>query len=95
MALRKAETETPGSSVTEARAKSTVVGTDTNLQVKGASSEPSYEALTQQIAYLMSAFTNQTPQNLNKNSESMGSSPMEMVSTHSLHSKNPKGIEKI
>ena len=60
MALRKAETETLGSSVSEARAKSAVVGTDTALQVKGASSEPSYEALTQQIAYLMTAVTNQT-----------------------------------
>ena len=40
MALRKAETETLGSSVPEARAKSAVVGSDTALQVKGASSEP-------------------------------------------------------
>ena len=31
MALRKAETETPRSSVTEARAKSAVVGMDTAL----------------------------------------------------------------
>ena len=58
MASTKAETETPGSSVSEARAKSTVVGMDTTLQVKGTSSEPSYEVLTQQIAYLMSAVTN-------------------------------------
>ena len=73
MAVRKAETETPGSSVSEARAKSTVVGTDTALQVKVASSEPSYEMLTQQIAYLMSAVTNQTNQNLSKNNGCNGS----------------------
>ena len=47
MVLRKAETETLGSSVSEARAKSTVVGSDIASQVKGASSEPSYEVLTQ------------------------------------------------
>ena len=63
MAARKAETETPGRSVSKARAKSTLMGTDTALQVKVASSDPSYEALTQQIAYLMSAVTNQTNQN--------------------------------
>ena len=73
MASRKAETETLRSSVSEVRAKSTVVETDTDSQAKGASSEPSYEAITQQIAYLMSAVTNQTNQNLNKNGECMGS----------------------
>ena len=73
MALRKAETETPGSSVSEARAKSAVVGTDTTLQVKGASSEPSYEVLAHQIAYLMSAVTNKNNQNLNKSNEHNGS----------------------
>ena len=67
MALRKAETETLGSSVSEVRAKSTIVGADTNSLVKRASSEPSYEALTQQIACLMSVITNPTNQNLNKN----------------------------
>ena len=68
MAARKAETETPGSSVSEVRAKSAVVGTD--LQPKVASSDPPYEAITQQIAYLMSAITNQ---NQNKNHEDNGS----------------------
>ena len=67
MALRKTETETLASNVSEARAKSAVVGMDTALQAKGASFEPSYEALTQQIAYLMSTVTNQTDQNLSKN----------------------------
>ena len=66
MALRKAETEKLGSSVSEVRAKSVVVGTDTALQAKEVISEPTYEALTQQIAYLMSAVTNQTNQNSSK-----------------------------
>ena len=57
MAVRKAEIETPGRDVSEARAKSAVVGMDSKS--KGASSDPSYEAITQQIAYLMSAITNQ------------------------------------
>ena len=64
MAVRKAETETPGSSVSEARAKPGVVGTETAFQAKVASSDPS---LGQHISYLMSAITNQTDQNLSKN----------------------------
>ena len=70
MAARKAETETPGSNVSEARARSTVVGTD--LQAKVASPNPPYKVLTQQIAYLMPAMTNQ---NLSKNNECNGSKP--------------------
>ena len=66
MASRKAETETHGSSVSEVRAKSAVVGADTDSQVKGASSEPSYEVITQQIAYLMSAVANQNNPSGNK-----------------------------
>ena len=66
MASRKAETETLGSSASEARAKSAVVGMNTASQANGASSEPFYETLTQQIAYLMSAITNQTNQNSSK-----------------------------
>ena len=42
MALRKTETKTLGSSVSEARAKATVVGGTTELQVQGASSKLSY-----------------------------------------------------
>ena len=57
-ALRKAETKTLGS-----RAKSAVVGEDTDSLKTKASSEPSYEAITQQITCLMSAVANQT--NLN------------------------------
>ena len=73
MAARKAETETPGSSVSEARAKSAVVGTDTASQANVASSDPSHEALTQQIAYLMSAVINQPNQNSSKNNGCNGS----------------------
>ena len=55
MASRKAETETLRSSVCEGRAKSAIVGTDTYLAQIKASSEPSCEAITRQVAYLMSA----------------------------------------
>ena len=70
MAARKSETETPSSNMSEVRAKSTVVGT--NSQAKVASSDPPYEALTQQITYLMSAINNQ---NSSKNNECNGSKP--------------------
>ena len=65
MAARKAETETPGSGVSKVRAKSTVVELDT--QSKANSSEPPYEAITQQIAYFMSAITNQNTSNYQQN----------------------------
>ena len=45
MAERKAKAETPGSSISEVRAKSAVVGTE--LQPKVASSDPPYEAMAQ------------------------------------------------
>ena len=67
MVSRKAETKTLGSSVSEVRVKSAVVGADVDSPEKGASSEPSYEVIIQQIAYLMSAVANQTNPNLNKN----------------------------
>ena len=53
MASRKAETETLGSSVSKGRAKSAIVGANTDLAETKAGSEPSYEAITQQIAYLI------------------------------------------
>ena len=65
MAARKAETETPGSGVSEVRPKSVVVEVET--QPKVASSEPPYEAITQQITYLMSAITNQNANNNGQN----------------------------
>ena len=67
MGARKAETETPGSNVPETRAKSAIVESDSKS--KGASSDSSYEAITQQIAYLMSTITNQ-----NTNNNSVGHS---------------------
>ena len=51
MASRKVETETLRNSVSKVRAKSAVVGADTDSQTRGTSSEPSYEAIMQQIAY--------------------------------------------
>ena len=66
MASRKAETETLGSSVSEVRAKSAVVGANTDSSEKKASSEPLYEVIMQQIAYLMSTVANQTNPNLTK-----------------------------
>ena len=75
MASRKAETETLGSSVSEVQAKSAVVGADTDLAEKKASSKPSYEAIMQQIAYLMSAVANQTNPNPTKTSEHTGFKP--------------------
>ena len=68
MASRKAERETLGSSVSKCRAKSAIVGANTDLAETKASSEPSYEAITQQIAYLMSAIANQTSPNPTKSS---------------------------
>ena len=58
--------------VSEMRAKSAVVGADADSPEKGASSEPLYEAIMQQIAYLMSAVANQTSPNMNKNGGHMG-----------------------
>ena len=58
-ASRKAEMETPRRSMSDSRAKSAIVGKDTDLAEAKASSEPSYEAITQQIAYIMSAVANQ------------------------------------
>ena len=75
MASRKAETETFGSSVSEVRAKSAVIGADTDSLETKASSEPSYEAIMQQIAYLMSAVANQTNPNLTKTSGCSGFKP--------------------
>ena len=75
MASRKAKTETLGSNVSEIRAKDAVVGTDTDSQVKGASSEPLYEAIIQQIAYLKSAVTKQNNPSRNKNGGCTGFKP--------------------
>ena len=68
MASRKAETGTFGSSVSKGRAKPAIVGANTDLGEAKASSEPSYEAITQKIAYLMSAVANQVNPELTKTS---------------------------
>ena len=65
MAAREAETELPVGGVSEVRAKSAVV--EMGTQPKASSSEPPYEAITQQIAYLMFAITNQNKSNNGQN----------------------------
>ena len=60
MGSRKAETETLRSGESKVRAKSAVGGADTDSAEKKASSEPLYEVIMQQIAYLMSVVANQT-----------------------------------
>ena len=72
MASRKAETETLGSSVSEVRAISGVVGAASDVTETKASSEPSYEAITQKIAYLMSAVANQANPDQTKTSGHLG-----------------------
>ena len=62
MVLRKAETETSGSDVPEIRSKSFVVEIDSKTE--GTTFDPSYEVITQQIAYLMSIITNQNNQGI-------------------------------
>ena len=56
----------------EGRAKSAIVGINTDLAEAKASSEPSYEAITQQIAYLMSAVANQVNPESTKPSVCLG-----------------------
>ena len=57
------------------RAKSAVVGADTELMEKNVSSKPSYEAIMQQIAYLMCAVANQTNLNPTKTGGHTGFKP--------------------
>ena len=51
--------ETLGIGVSENSAKSAMAGNNTDLAESKASSEPSYEAITQQLAYIMSAVAKQ------------------------------------
>ena len=72
------------------------MGADTASQAKGASSEPLYEMLTQQIAYLISAVTMQTNQNVNKSEECNGSKSSNGNGKYSYtKSQKPKGIRKM
>ena len=75
MASRKAETETLGSSVSEVKAKSVVMGAAKDLAEARASTELSYEAITQKIAYLMSAISNQAKPEQTKTSGCLGFKP--------------------
>ena len=77
MASRKAEREMLGSGVSEGRAKSAMVGTNTDLAESKASSESSYKAITQQITYLMSAVANQVMPELTEPSGHLGFKPKE------------------
>ena len=85
MAVRKAITETLGGVVPEARAKSAVV--ELEAQPKVASSDQSYETITQQITYLLSAITNQ---NVNNNGQN---GPIVILGVENL--LNPKGQKRI
>ena len=76
MASRKAEMETLGIGVSEGRTKSAIAETNTDLAKSKASSEPSYKAITQQIAYLMSAVAKQVMPEPTKPSGCLGSNPM-------------------
>ena len=91
MASRKAEMETLGSSVSEGRAKSAIVGTNTDLAETKVSSKPSYEAITQQIAYLMSAVANQVNPELAKPSGCLGFKPNGSNKYSSNAFQRPKG----
>ena len=65
MAARRAESETPGSRASEVRAKSAVV--KMGIQSKATSFKPPYQAIMQQIAYLISTITNQNASNNGQN----------------------------
>ena len=86
MSAGKTKTETPGSGVSEVRAKSAVVELDT--QPEANSSEPSYEAIMQQIAYLMSAITNQNTSNNGQNGVTCSNGNGKFSNTKT---KRPKG----
>ena len=94
MTSRKAKTETLRRSVSEVRVKSAVIGADVDSSEKGASSEPLFEVIMQQITYLMCAVANQTIPNLNKMVDAQDSNPMGMVGTLPLHFRDPNGIER-
>ena len=90
MASRKAEMETLGIGVSEGRAKSAIAGTNTDLAKSKASSEPSYKAITQQIAYLMSAVAKQVMPELTKPSGCLGFKSNETNQYSSNASQRPK-----
>ena len=90
MASRKAEIETLGIDVSKGRAKSAIAGTNTDLAESRASSEPSYKAITQQIAYLMSAVAKQVMPEPTKSSGCPRFKPNETNKYSSNTSQRPK-----
>ena len=93
IASRKAETERLKSGMSEVRAKSAVVGADTDSADKKTSSEPLYAAIIQQIAYLMSAVANQTNMNPTKLVDVQDSNQMQMVRFPPIYFRDPSIIE--
>ena len=90
MASRKAETETLGIGVSKSRAKSATAGTHTDLAESIANSEQSYKAITQQIAYFMSAVAKQVMPELTKPSRHLGFKPNETNKYSSNTPQRPK-----
>ena len=86
--------ETLGIGVSEGRAKSAIAGNNTNLAKSKASSEPSYEAITQQIAYFMSAVAKQVMPEPTNPSGCLGFKPNETNNYSSNASQRPKRDQK-
>ena len=79
--------------MSDARAKSAVVGTASASQVKVASSDLPYEALTQQIAYLIVSIINQNSSKNNGHNGFKSNNGNGKYSSTKI--QNQKGIEKI
>ena len=94
MASRKAEMETLGSSVSKGRAKSAIVGANTDLAETKACSETTYEAIKKEIVYLMSAVTNQANPNPTKTSGCPGFKPNGNSKYSSITFQRPKCDKK-
>ena len=94
MPSRKAETETLRSGVSKVRARSAVMGADTDSADKKASSKPSYEVIMQQIAYLMSDVANQTNPNSSKTGGHTGFKPNKIGKYPSSTFQRPKHDRK-
>ena len=94
MASKKAEMETLRIGVSKGRAKSAIVATNTDLAKTKASSEPPYKAITQQIAYLMSAVAKQVMPELTKPSGCLGFKPNETNKYSSNTPQRPKHDQK-
>ena len=80
--------------MSKGRAKSAIVGNNTDLAESKASSKPSYEAITQQIAYLMSAVAKQVMPELTHPSRHPGFKPNETNKYSSNAFQRPKHNQK-